>query len=391
MTSALVVRPAREEDLERMVEIHGCSYPSSASYEHQKRDLTSDSLGGLEARRVVEKDGYLVGFGALYALEVWIGGRTVPVGGIASIAVAPEARRQGVARALLSAMDAEMESSGAALSLLYPFEEGFYARLGYAVTSPLLALRVSSRKLLSMQPLGNPSLTAVAAAGTQAMALYEDVARRTSGRIVRTEVRWLDRFSRENRYWMGVAANKERLEGYASFSYQTRAGDSQPTLVVHELTARDDAARRTLLAAIGKQCEQVETVELTVAFDDALAVGLHGASGKLDRGPMVKPIGVGRALMSRGYLGDGDLTLLCSGDAGAKSFRLSVRSGVAEISEASGSADIELSSATLGSLVVSGMRPTEAAELGLLRANPEVLRIADEIFSGPRFQCLDPF
>ena len=165
----------------------------------------TDSLGGLEARRVVEKDGYLVGFGALYALEVWIGGRKVPVGGIASIAVAPEARRQGVARALLSAMDAEMESSGAALSLLYPFEEGFYARLGYAVTSPLLALRVSSRKLLSMQALGNPSLTAVAADGTQAMALYEDVARRTSGRIVRSEIRWLDRFSRENRYWMGVA------------------------------------------------------------------------------------------------------------------------------------------------------------------------------------------
>ena len=121
-------------------------------------------------------------------------------------------------------MDTEMDSSGAALSLLYPFEEGFYARLGYAVTSPLLALRVSSRKLLSMQALGSPSLTAVAADGTQAMALYEDVARQTSGRLVRSEIRWLDRFSRENRYWMGVAPNKERLDGYASFSYQTRAG-----------------------------------------------------------------------------------------------------------------------------------------------------------------------
>jgi predicted acetyltransferase len=397
----LVVRPAREEDLERMVEIHGASYPVSGSFERQKRDVTRDPWGGLQARRVVEKGGHLLGCGALYALEVWIGGRKVPVGGIASVAVAPEARRQGVARALLTAMHAEMESSGAVLSLLYPFEEGFYARLGYGVTCPLLTLRVPSRKLLSLEGVGKSAgLTTVAADGSRAMALYEEVARLASGRIARSEVRWLERFSKENRYWMGVAshvgdtavsASDLRLEAYASFSHESRTGDKQPTLVVHELTARDDAAKRALLVAIGRQCDQVETVELAVGFDDALAVGLHGAQGRLERGPMVKSLGARRALLSRGYLGEGDVTLACTDETSAKPLRLSVRSGVAEVSEGSGPADIELSGATLASLVASGLRPTEAAELGLLRCSRDVLRVADAMFAGPRFQCLDPF
>jgi predicted acetyltransferase len=390
--SALVVRPAREEDLERMVEIHGCSYPGGASFEHQKRNLIQGSLGGLEARRVVEKDGHLVGCGALYAIEIWIGGRKVPIGGIASVGVAPEARRQGVAKALVTAMHAEMESSDAALSLLYPFEEGFYARLGYGVTCPLLTLRVPSRKLLSLEGVGESAgLTAVAAEGSQAMALYDEVARVTSGRLARSEVRWLARFSRESRYWMGVAASDQTLAGYASFSYESRSGETQPTLMVHEITARDDAAKRALLVALGRQCDQIETVELAVAFDDALALGLHGAQGKLERGPMVKPVTARRALASRGYLGDGDVTIACTDDPGAKPLRLSVHSGVAEVSQGSGSPDIELSGATLGSLVASGLRPTEAAELGLLKCSRDVLRAADAIFAGPRFQCLDPF
>ena len=54
-------------------------------------------------------------------------------------------------------------------------------------------------------------------------------------------------------------------------------------------------------------------------------------------------------------------------------------------------AGVELSEKTLASIVAAGMRPVDAADLGLLRASPGALRVAEELFSGPRFQCLDPF
>src|SRR5262249_16425716 len=148
------IRTAREADLERMAEIHGCCYPGSGTFEQQRREVLREPLGGMEARRVVESGGNIVAQGALYALEIWLGGRKRPAGGIASIAVAPEARRQGLAKALIASMHAELEARGAALSLLYPFEEGYYAKLGYGVTCPLLTVKVPARRLLALDDAG---------------------------------------------------------------------------------------------------------------------------------------------------------------------------------------------------------------------------------------------
>ena len=55
------IRPAREDDLGRLIEIHGSAYPGSGTYDHQKRDFTHHPLGGLDDVRVIEKDGRIVG------------------------------------------------------------------------------------------------------------------------------------------------------------------------------------------------------------------------------------------------------------------------------------------------------------------------------------------
>jgi predicted acetyltransferase len=98
-----------------------------------------------------------------------------------------------------------------------------------------------------------------------------------------------------------------------------------------------------------------------------------------------------RALSLRGYAVDGDLTIGCTDASSPASVRLLVEDGIGQVLPAEGNPGIELSSATLGSIVASGIRPTEAAEVGLLQANSAALATAEEMFSGPRFQCLDPF
>src|SRR5439155_702197 len=76
--------------------------------ERHARRLTHGAFGGLDRIRVAERDGAIVAHAALYPLEVWLGGKKVPVGGIGSLAVAPDARRTGVAGALLDALHAEV-------------------------------------------------------------------------------------------------------------------------------------------------------------------------------------------------------------------------------------------------------------------------------------------
>jgi predicted acetyltransferase len=209
-------------------------------------------------------------------------------------------------------------------------------------------------------------------------------------------------FAREHWRWVGVAGQKGTLEGYASFSHQHRSPGGDQKLVVHELTAARPSALRALLEVLGRQRDQVTDVELTVPYGNALAFAFEDAAGRrasehrdpigtMSAGPMVRMVDLHRALSLRGYAVDGDLTIGCTDASSPASVRLLVEDGIGQVLPAEGNPGIELSSATLGSIVASGIRPTEAAEVGLLQANSAALATAEEMFSGPRFQCLDPF
>ena len=415
------VRTAREEDVEQLVEMGLCAYPDSGDFEQRRRNLLQNSFGSLSDVRVIEKDGRIAGQAALYPIELWLGGRRVPCAGIASVSVTPGQRREGVSHVLFEQLHAEVSARKAALTLLYPFREGFYARLGYATTVPLVTLRVAADAIAHAACLAD--------AGTgftfrdlegplvaEARALYDEVAPSEAGRIVRSEARWLKLFSRDARHWMGAVSDEGRLEGYLAFSYEVPVSHGRQTLVVHELTARSSRSRRALLTALGKQRDQVDDVEITIPFGDSLAFAFHDAPGSrrgtaavqhplgmLGAGPMVCLADAARALALRGYSADGELVIVVTEApaAASKTLRLVVRDGSGEVAvnggptpnpqdEDTGKA-VHLTLSTLGSIVAAGLRPSDAARLGLLRANDAAIAVADALFAGPRFQCLDPF
>src|SRR5439155_22053241 len=100
---------------------------------------------------------------------------------------------------------------------------------------------------------------------------------------------------------------------------------------------------------------------------------------------------VSRALASRGYASDGDLTIACGEAISRERVHLSVRCGNGEVRPVDAPPDLELARSTLASIVSAGLRPLDAAEPGLLRGAEAALATAERMFSGPRFQCLDPF
>jgi predicted acetyltransferase len=401
MTGAVLVRPAAPADLEQLAEIHACAYPEPGGADHHARCLTRNEFGGLECVRVAVRGGNIVGHAALYPLEVWLGGRRVSVGGVGSLAVAAEARRQGVARAMMRALHAEMASGGAALALLYPFRQRFYAKDGYAATSPLLTLELA---IEALDAFASSPFTSVRIEGPrldEARALYETVGDRASGRVVRSESRWMRLFAREHRHWLGVVSPSGRLEGYICFSYEGRPMGRDQSFVVHERVARDAVSSRALLGICAHQRDQVARVVLTVPYGDPLALAFQDASGRrpesteqlgtLSTGPMVRIVDLSRALTTRGDAAEGDLVLACTDEPSPRPLRLSVRENIARAVLADAKPDIELSSSTLASILAAGLCPVEAAELGLLSADSAALHLAERMFAGPRFQCLDPF
>lgn len=402
-----LVRPAREEDLDRLIEIHSCAFPDARGHEARRRNFGQNALGSFADLRVVELLGDVVGHGFLLPLATFVGGARVEVGGIASIGVAPEARGRGVATALLASMHDELAARGVPLALLYPFRERFYARLGYASTAPFAALTVDARALAEASGgMGAERRVAIDAGRfDETRALYERAARRATGWLERPESLFARRFADERLHFAGVADERGALAGYVAFSYEMPETHGRTTLQVRELVATDANARRALLALLGAQAAQVDDVALTLAIDDPWlgafldapgprrgSAALEHPLGTLASGPMVRLIDARRALAARGFAADGELSLAIVEERATERLRLHVRDGRAEVAEhGGGEVDLEVRRDTLASILAGGMRPSEAIALGHARGSVRGAAHAEAMFAGPRFRCLDPF
>ena len=75
-------------------------------------------------------------------------GKIFKCGGIADVATYPEARRRGYAKKLLQHHLLKMKEAGQVFSVLYPFNEQFYEKLGY-ITFPHIKTAKFSPKILA--------------------------------------------------------------------------------------------------------------------------------------------------------------------------------------------------------------------------------------------------
>lgn len=402
--SPFVVRAAREDDVERLVEIHAASYPDERDFVARRRQLTEGSFGSLDDLHVALEGDRRVGHAFAYRLATWIGGRRVPIGGVASVGVAPEARGRGVAGALLEAVHATMRARGDLVSTLFAFREGFYARLGYGPTSPFVSLLVAGTSLRA--PAAGRAGRLVALDGSrlaEMRALHDRFARERPGRFARDERRWVRIFDDPRTHWLGVDdADSGALAGWVAFSYDMPEPHARTTLVVRELVSFDVPTRLALVEALGRQRDQVDDVRLGVALDDPLLFAFRDADGPrrgtlllehpmgtIAAGPMAKLLDLPGLLAARGFAADGALAFRAPGTG---THRVEVERGevaVARVDEAAPA--LVADAATLASILVGGMRPSEAVALGLARAEPAVLSLAERMLEGPRFFCVDPF
>ena len=396
-------RTAEEPDLDRLVDIHMAAYPDDRDAAARKRNFTANVFGELDDVVVVEDRGDIVGHGRLFPMASWFGGRKVRVGGIASVAVAPEARGRGVATALLEELHARARSRGDAVTLLYAFKQGFYARLGYGPTS--------TRRRLAVSPEAIPASFRDAARALVGRARGEDreaiekaylrSAARCTGWLLRRPRHWERLFARERRQVL-VARRGKKLVGYVGFEIEQPEAHAETRLVVEELVADDAEVRRALWGALSAMRDQVAEIDVEVAADDPIAFALldadrrrHGTEavehvmGEIVVGPMVRLVDPARALTARGYAGPAasfDVAL-----AEGPRLGVVVADGKAELVKAKGRAVVHTSTATLASLLYGGLRLEGAVSLGLADAPPEVVaRVAPALALAPMFP-VDPF
>jgi len=395
---ALAFRPACEADLDRLVEIHTSAFPDPRDEGERRRNFVANPLGTLDDLWVLLEGGEPLAHAFLFALEAWIGGARVRLGGVASVGVAPEARGRGLASALLAHLHEVARARGDAATVLYAYRQGFYARLGYGPTSAYRRLRVHPAAIP-----WRPELRVRAAAGADREALracWEAEGLRHTGTLVRTDRAWEARLGDERRTWL-IVEGSGGVEGYVAWSLLQHEPHAPTALLVREMASRTPAAARSLWAAIGAQRDQVTEVRADVADDDpvdrVLVDGdrarfgdaeLEHALGEVGAGPMLRAPDAARALEARGWAEEGALVVA----AGDEHLALTVRDGRASATPTGDEPQLTLAPEAFSAVALGGLRPSHAARLRLAEArDARALALADALFALPAYFSPDPF
>ncbi|OLR90307.1 hypothetical protein BJP25_02805 [Actinokineospora bangkokensis] len=137
----MVVRPCVREDAAAAQALRGLAFGGP----READPSWVDSPGFTAA--VAELGGAVVGFTRVWAFRQFFGGRAVPCGGVASVAVAPHARGRGVASALLDDALVGMREAGQAVSALFPYVKRPYRARGWEHAGALERVRVPLAEL----------------------------------------------------------------------------------------------------------------------------------------------------------------------------------------------------------------------------------------------------
>jgi predicted acetyltransferase len=200
------------------------------------------------------------------------------------------------------------------------------------------------------------------------------------------------------------------ITGYIVWSLVQAEAHARITLVVRELVAANDRAKRHLFALLGAQRDQVDTIAMDVRADDPIVHALldvdrgrygtadvEHALGEVASGPMVRLVDVKRALEARGYAEDGEVSIGVAEPREA--FRIRAQGGRATVEPIPyGQAPmLLLDRAALGAMVYGGLSPSDAVCLGWMEptgssaAFENAVALADGVFRIPPYFSFDPF
>lgn len=400
--SRLAFRTARPADLPRLVAIHTTAFPDARREPERRTNFTHNVRGKLASLVIAERDGEIVAHAFLFESEGFFGRCEVSVGAIASVGVAQEARGAGIGNALIDELHRRAAARGDAITILFPFRAAFYAPLGYGQVSPYRQLTFAPRSIpRAWQKVPEKSaIRAMRGDDRGAVeALFVDVARRCTGRLARTSAFWNRLFADERKSIL-VVERERNIVAYVVTSLDQAEAHAKTTLVVHEITAADDAAKRLVFGAIRAQAAQVADVVLEVDARDPIDRALldpdaheHGTLalehpfGKIANGPMVRVCDMKRAIEARGYAADADVVVRVEGEG---TLEIGIRNGRAKTRKTGKKPHLSLDRAGLASLLYGGITASEGAAIGLFRVYGEPARL-DAIFTLPPFFALDPF
>lgn len=219
--------------------------------------------------------GRLVAATSSHYFGQFFGGRAVPMAGVHSVAVVPDRRGQGLARAVMTPMLHGMRERGEVISSLFPATTRLYRRLGWELAGSYLWRGVAPRVLQTLaQPTG-VALRPGGAADLEALRpCYAEFAAAQNGQLDRPEAWWRRLVALWDERSVFIAHGPDGApQGYVV--YRQLDGDWSALggpfrIAVYELASTTLAASLALWRMLGSWATQVSQIVYRGPAEDPL-------------------------------------------------------------------------------------------------------------------------
>jgi predicted acetyltransferase len=378
------IRAPDEGDREALARVIGLSF----NYEARPEDMTlAGTLCAFDDKRGV------VGTATAVPFQQWFGGSKVACSGIASVAVLPEHRGSGIARAVMAELLRASRGAGEALSVLYPANSALYRKLGYEYAGVRSLHRAPVAEFPAgggeVEELGNEDLSEI-------MSCFSDYARAHNGLVLSTDQdRWREHVLAHkdegvHQRTVGIRGNG-RLQGYASY-FLERGEPLGYRLTCKHLVALGQGALFALLAHLRRfenSARDIGWYGPPSAAPVGLALSSSGFSLTTEQWRwMGRVVDVQAAIQARGYPPGAKAEAIISiddplFDENAGPWLLQVEAGRATASATGGTRERSLPIGVFSALYSGFVSPEDLVLVGALDRSEPNLEALSAMFSGP--------
>jgi predicted acetyltransferase len=369
------------------------------STDDARRGAWLASVGAANVR-VVRDGGTVVGGLVLIPMGQWFGGRSVPMTGVAAVAVLPEHRGRRAATELTRAAVREMRAAGTPLSALYPATQPLYRSVGYECAGVEWRTEVQAEAFRG----GDRAAPLRAATKADEPAIddcYRRRARLSNGLLDRSPYLW-ERIRRPisgtvNGYVVDGAAG---VEGYVYLkTREVTVGHKDFALWCNDVAATTPAAARRLAGFFADHASMTGEIAWRGSPSDALLAVLREQSGvtlKAWNTWMVRIVDVAGAMTARGWSPGvaGEVHLDVAADdvvpENAGRWTVRVEGGRAEATRG-GRGSLRTSVRGLAAMYTGFHSPADLRAAGHADADDATLAAAAALFAGPSPWMADHF
>ena len=264
------IRPLQDDDWAETARIKAEAYPGTgvADLERRQKNMIAHNKRPNVTYYGLFEAGKLLGAMTLYDFQMQLLSTQALAGGVGSVAVALQHKKEKVARDMMRYFLRHYRQRGACMTALYPFRPDFYKQMGFGFGGKLNQYIFDPKQL----PHGRSKAHLTPLTQSDLQALHDCHHRywqRTNGLFQRTLLEWEDTLKRKG--WHSLGYKKEgQLLGYLLYSFQKGSSDNflDNNLVIEEWVYETADAFLELATFLYTQADQFAHILYTTYDDD---------------------------------------------------------------------------------------------------------------------------